>query len=112
MKIVIDFGHPYFEESTIFELWLKDLEDFYVHANKVNQLNLFFVLEVSLYRFQSENNKKAAAHCAYLMSYYIIILLELPALYEFGEYYIDKALEWNETPQYRKWKNFIDGAKK
>ena len=108
MKISIDFGHPYFEESTIFELGLNDLDNFYVNENEVNQLNLFFVLEASLHRFQSKNNKKAAARCAFLMAYYLFITLTPPASFELAEYYIDKALEWNEIPEYRKWKNLID----
>lgn len=108
MKIIIDFGHPYFEESTIFELELNDLDNFCINANEVNRLNLFFVLEASLHRFQSENNTKAAARCAFLMAYYLFVPLTPPASFELAEFYTDKALEWNETAEYRKWENLID----
>ena len=74
----------------------------------MNKLNLFFVLEASLHRFQSDNNTKAAAHCAFLMAYYLFILSTPPASFELAEYYIDKALEWNELPEYQKWKKLID----
>ncbi len=108
MKIKIDFEHPYFEEKTIFELDLNDLNSFYQMENEVNQLNLFFVLEASLHRFQRENKVKAAARCAFLMAYYLFTPLTPPASFELAEFYIDRALEWNETPEYREWKKIID----
>lgn len=108
MKINIDFGHPYFDENTILELKLTDLDDFYVDENEVNRLNLFFVLEASLHRFQSENRMKAAARCAFLMAYYLFLPLTPPASFELAEFYIDRALEWDETSEYREWKKLID----
>jgi len=108
LKIKIDFGHPYFEEAVIFKLALNDLDDFYHDKNEVNQLNLFFVLEASLHRFQSENKTEAAARCAFLMAYYLFLPLTPPASFELAEFYVDRALEWNETPEYREWKDLID----
>ena len=58
MKITINFEKPYFEEATILALTSHDLDDFYVEANEVDRLNLFFVLETSLHRFQRENRRK------------------------------------------------------
>ena len=60
MKIRIDFEHPYFDEKVIVKLTLNDLDCFYADENEVNRLNLFFVLEESLHRFQSGNSMKAA----------------------------------------------------
>jgi hypothetical protein len=108
MKISIDFGHPYFEQDIIFALEPTDLNDFYCNENEVNGLNLFFVLEASLHRFQSENKTKAAARCAFLMAYYLFVPLTPPASFELAEFYIDRALEWNEMPEYREWKDLID----
>ncbi len=108
MKINIDFGHPYFEQEIIFKLDLTDLDDFYCDENDVNRLNLFFVLEASLHRFQSEDKTEAAARCAFLMAYYLFLPLTPPASFELAEFYIDRALEWNETPEYRKWKDLIN----
>ena len=108
MKISIDFGHPYLDEGTILELKRSDLDDFYVDENEVNRLNLFFVLEASLHRFQSEHRKKAAARCAFFMAYYLFTPLTPPASWELAEFYIDKALEWDEEPEYREWKSLID----
>ena len=108
MKITIDFGHPYFDSKDIFELTLNDLNDFYGDENEVNRLNLFFVLEASLHRFQKENSLKAAARCAFLMAYYLFIALTPPASWELAEFYIDRALEWEETPEYSQWKELID----
>ena len=108
MKIYIDFGHPFFDERTIFELKLDDLDSFYYDENEVNRLNLFFVLEASLHKFQSENRIKAAARCAFLMAYYLFTPLTPPASFELAEFYIGKALEWDETPEYHQWKNLID----
>ena len=108
MKINIDFGHPYFDKEAIFKLNLNDLDCFYTDENEVNRLNLFFVLEASLHRFQRENNLKAAARCAFLMAYYLFIPLTPPASFELAQFYIDRALEWDETPEYSQWKNFID----
>ena len=108
MKISIDFGHPYFDEKELFELTLNDLNDFYGDENAVNRLNLFFVLEASLHRLQRENSLKAAARCAFLMAYYLYIALTPPASFELAEYYIDRALEWDETPEYSHWKKCID----
>ncbi len=108
MKINIDFGHPYFEQEIIFKLDLTDLDDFYCDENDVNRLNLFFVLEASLHRFQREDKTEAAARCAFLMAYYLFLPLTPPASFELAEFYIDRALEWNETPEYRKWKDLIN----
>ena len=43
MKIRITFERPYFEEATILALTSHDLDDFYVEANEVDRLNLFFM---------------------------------------------------------------------
>lgn len=45
---------------------------------------------------------------AYYMAYYLFIALTPPASCELAEFYIDKALEWDETPEYRHWKENID----
>lgn len=108
MKIRIDFEHPYFDEKVIVKLTLNDLDCFYADENEINRLNLFFVLEESLHRFQSGNSMKAAARCAFLMAYYLFIPLTPPASLELAEFYINKALEWDETPEYRQWKEAID----
>ena len=108
MKISIDFEHPYFDEETIFGLTLNDLDRFYADENEVNRLNLFFVLEASLHKLQRENSMKAAARCAFLMAYYLFIALTPPASWELAEFYIDRALEWDETPEYSQWKKNID----
>ena len=62
MKINIDFAHPYFDEKAVLEMTPESLDDFYADENEVNRLNLFFVLEASLHRFQNGKNRKAAAH--------------------------------------------------
>lgn len=108
MKIKIDFDCPYFDEKTIFDLTPDDLNHFYTEENEVNRLNLFFVLEASLHRCQSENSMKAAARCAFLMAYYLFVPLTPPASFALAEFYIDKALEWDETPEYSRWKKLID----
>lgn len=108
MEIKIDFGQPYFDEETIVELTQDDLNCFYAAENEVNRLNLFFVLEASLHKFQSKKNMKAAARCAFLMAYYLFVPLTPPASMELSEFYINKALEWDETPEYRQWKEIID----
>ncbi len=108
MKISIDFGHPYFDEKAIFEMTLNDLNDFYGDEDEVDRLNLFFELEASLHRFQRENSLKAAARCAFLMAYYLFIVLTPPASLELADYYIDRALEWDDTPEYRQWRESID----
>lgn len=108
MKIKIDFGHPCFDEKTIFELTLNDLDCFYADENEVNRLNLFLVLEASLHKFQSMNNMKTAARCAFLMAYYLFVPLTPPASVELAEFYINKALEWDKTAEYQQWKKAID----
>ena len=108
MKIKIDFSHPYFDENTVFTLTVDDLNRFYADENEINRLNLFFVLEASPHRFQSEKNREAAARCAFLMAYYLFIPLTPPASFELAEFYIDRALEWDERPEYRQWKRNID----
>ena len=108
MKIGIDFGHPYFDEKVIFELTLDDLNCFYANETAVNRLNLFFVLEASLHRLQRENRLKAAARCAFLTAYYLFTASTPPASFELAEFYIDRALEWDETPEYIQWKKLID----
>ena len=108
MKITIDFSHPYFEEETILALTPQDLDDFYVEANEVDRLNLFFVLEASLHRLQNEDRRKVAARCAFLMAYYLFVPLTPPASSELAGFYIDKALEWEETLEYLQWKKIIE----
>ena len=75
MKITIDFGHPYFEENVLLGLTPDDLNCFYGDASEVDRLNLFFVLEASLHRFQGKERMKTAAYCAFLMAYYLFIAL-------------------------------------
>ncbi len=108
MKIEIDWGHPYFDEGTIAALALTDLDEFYADASEVDRLDLFFVLEASLHRAQSGQNRQVAARCAFLMAYYLFVPLTPPASFELAEFYIDRALEWDETPEYRQWKTIID----
>ena len=64
MKIRITFERPYFEEATILALTSHDLDDFYVEANEVDRLDLFFMLEVSLHKFQREK---------LFMAYYLLL---------------------------------------
>ena len=108
MKIRIDFGHPYFDEASILAMTVHDLDCFYTDAGKCDRLNLFFVLEASLHRFQRESRQRAAAHCAFLMAYYLFTPLTPPASLELAEFYISKALELDDTPEYRRWKSLID----
>ena len=108
MKISIDLEHPYFDEKDIFKLTPDDLIDFFRNENEKNQLNLFFVLEASLHMLQSENSLKAAARCAFLMAYYLYIALTPPASWELAKYYINRAVELDETPEYSQWKKLID----
>ena len=108
MKIKIDFGYPFFEEEIIFALEISDLDAFYQSESAVDRLNLFFVLEASLHRFQSEKKMEAAARCAFFMAYYLFVPLTPPASLELAEFYIDRALEWSELPEYRGWKNLIE----
>ena len=108
MKIEINFEHPYMNENTIGELTTDDLDCFYTDADEVDRLNLFFILEASLHRLQSKENWKAAARCAFLMAYYLFTPLTPPASYELAKFYIDKALEWDEIPEYLQWKETID----
>ena len=108
MKIKIDFGHPYFDEDAIFSLTVDDLNSFYSDEDEINRLNLFFILEASLHKFQSGANRKAAARCAFLMAYYLFVPLTPPASFELAKFYIDRALEWDETPEYRQWKKAIE----
>lgn len=108
MEIKIDFGHPYFDKNEVLKLTLDDLNCFYADANEVNRLNLFFVLEASLHRLQDEGKMQPAARCAFLMAYYLFVALTPPASFELAKFYIDRALEWDETPEYRQWKETID----
>lgn len=42
------------------------------------------------------------------MAYYLFVPLTPPTSFELAEFYIDRALEWDETPEYRQWKTIID----
>ncbi len=108
MEINIDFEHPYFDEEAVFGLMPSDLDRFYADESERNRLNLFFVLEASLHRFQRENRLKAAARCAFLMAYYLFIPLTPTASSELAAFYIDRAIEWDETPEYCQWKERIE----
>lgn len=108
MKIRITFERPYFEEETILALTPQDLDDFYAEANEVDRLNLFFMLEASLHRLQTKDRRKAAARCAFLIAYYLFVPLTPPASLELAGFYIDKALEWEDTPEYRQWKKIME----
>lgn len=108
MKIEINFEHPYIDEKTIGELTTNDLDCFYTDTDEVNRLNLFFILEASLHRLQCKGNWRAAARCSFLMAYYLFTSLTPPASHELAEFYIDKALEWDELSEYRQWKEIID----
>ena len=41
------------------------------------------------------------------MAYCLFIALTPPASFELAEFCIDRALEWDETPEYRHWKEAI-----
>ena len=107
MNIQIAFDHPYFDEETILAITLQDLDCFYADENEVNRLNLFFMLEASLHRFQAANRRKVAARCAFFMAYYLFIPLTPPASCELAAFYIDQALEWDDTPECRQWQRSI-----
>ena len=96
------------DEKTIGELTTDDLDPFYADTDEVNRLNLFFILEASLHRLLGKGNRKAAARCSFLMACYLFTSLTPPASHELAEFYIDKALEWDEMPKYRQWKEIID----
>ena len=100
MKIEINFEHPYMDAKIIEELTIADLDCFYADADEVSNLNLFFILEASLHRLHGKENRKAA--------YYLFTPLTPPASHELAEFYISKALEWDEIPEYRQWKEIID----
>ena len=104
MKLTVDFDHPYFEENKILSIMPRDLDDYYAEAGEIDQLNLYFVLEASLYRLQKRKRSVAAAHCAFLLAYYVFVALTPPAAEELANAYIDKALAWNETQEYQAWK--------
>lgn len=108
MKIAINFEHPYMDEKTIEKLTIDDLDCFYTDTDEVNCLNLFFILEASLHRLRSKGNWKVAARCSFLMAYYLFVPLTPPASHELAEFYIDKALEWDDMSEYRQWKEIID----
>lgn len=108
MKIEINFEQPYMGEKAIMELTIKDLDYFYTAADEVSRLNMFFIFEASLHRLRDKGNRKAAARCAFLMAYYLFIPLTPPASRELAEFYINKALEWDEMPEYHQWKEIID----
>lgn len=61
-----------------------------------------------MHRLHGKENRKAAARCAFLMAYYLFTPLTPPASHELAEFYISKALEWDEIPEYRQWKEIID----
>ncbi len=58
---------------------------------------------------QSENRRTAAAHCAFLLAYYLFTPLTPPASLELAKFYISNALAWDDAPEYRQWKKIIDG---
>ena len=107
MNIQISFDHPYFDEETILAMTLQDLDCFYGAENEVNRLNLFFMLEASLHKFQAANRREAAARCAFFMAYYLFIALTPPASCELAAFYIDQALDLDDTPEYRQWQKSI-----
>lgn len=107
MRLIIDFGHPYFEGEMISAITPEDLDDYYADANEVGRLNLFFVLEASFHRLQEEKKNDIAAYCAFLMAYYVFLPLTPPASCELAAYYIDKAIELNPTLEYQNWKKLI-----
>ncbi len=108
MKLTVDFDHPYFEEKEILSIMPRDLDDYYAEAGEIDQLNLYFVLEASLYRLQKRKRSVAAAHCAFLLAYYVFVALTPPAAEELANAYIDKALAWNETQEYQAWKTWME----
>ena len=110
MKIDINFEHPLLDEETILKLTTQDLDCFYADETESNRFNLFFVLEASLHKLQSENRRTAAARCAFLLAYDLFTPLTPPASLELAKFYINNALAWDDTPEYRQWKKIIDGG--
>lgn len=92
MELYIDFGSPLFEEDVASAITPGDLDDFYVKANELDRLNLFFMLEASFHKYVLEGKNELAAHLAFLIAYYVFIPLTPPASQNLALHYIREAV--------------------
>lgn len=97
MTLKIDFEHPIWEEAVVRTLKPCDLDDFYVCADEVDRLSLYFHLETTYHYFRAKGKNELAAHMAYLTAYYLFVPLTPPA----SEHLAD----------YQEWQNNIEAGK-
>lgn len=112
MELYVDFGCPLFEENMASLITAADLDDYYVKANELGGLNLFFVLEASFHKYLSEGKNDLAAHLAFLIAYYVFIPLTPPASQQLALHYINEAIRLNPChTDYLEWLDRIkDGS--
>ena len=103
MEIKINWREPIFNEATAAAITPIDTEDFYVKANEIDRLNLYFELEASFHKYASEGKDELAAHLAFLIAFYLFIVLTPPASCELALHYINEALRLNPLPEYEEW---------
>ena len=108
MKLTIDFGNPIFDEEAAGALTPNDLDDFYVSASELDQLNLFFELEATFHQYLDVGKTGLAAHLAYLTAYYVFTPLTPPASRDLALHYIKEALRLAPCQEYQGWLELIE----
>ena len=107
MELKINWNEPIFDEAAAAAITPADTEDFYVKASEIDQLNLYFELEASFHKYVSEGKNELAAHLAFLIAFYLFIVLTPPASCDLALHYIHEALRLNPLPEYEEWLEHI-----
>ena len=84
------------------------LGDLYIGSNDAEKANIFFNLQYIFLRLKDSENKDLAAHIAFIISYYIFVLLTPPHSEEIALYYaIEAAKLANMDEKYTNWIEFV-----
>ncbi len=104
MKLEINLNKPFYDENEILDIQPTDLNEFYDPLNEENGLKMYFQLLATYIRVK---NREKKAHAAFLITYYLFILLTPPASCELALYYIRKAIELDPLEEYIEFEKLV-----
>ncbi len=108
MVLKINWNEPIIQKSDVMQIQPSNLDDFYVVADNVDKINLFFILLTSFHHYLDKEEGRKAAHLSFLMAYYLFLPLTPPGSWELAMHYIKQAISLNPLEEYKEWLLLIE----
>lgn len=105
--ININFENPVISEENILQITTSEIDNLYSILTETDQFNLFFVLLTTMDEYEKKDKIEAAAHVAYLLSYYLFVALTPPGSEQLALRYAEKAIEMNPVAIHKNWKKIV-----